>query len=184
MSALIRTVGGRETPAPGRWTIAKGRPVTWRAGRRFRRCRATGRTTAGSLLITDPGDLAFHLGFTGGCIPHPTTPHPTTVTYQSISIDPTPGHGLWSVAGELVVNGRLIPARSLLTYHGVFRTGPGAIAWLGWDLRLPTLDLPGRGAECGILRHLELSAQLNAEAPSELTSRGNPVKQTRKAHQS
>jgi len=163
MTALIRTIDGRETPAPGRWTIAPGQPVAGRAGRWPRRRDVNVRTRSGALLITEGGAMAVQLNFATASN---TCSQPISLIYQSISIVPLSGDGLWSVAGELIVDGQLTPARSLLIYHGVFRSGPGAIAWLGWRLRVPILHVTG--AAPGVTGQLALSADLNADAPPDL----------------
>ena len=65
--------------------------------------------------------------------------------------------------GELLHGGRAIPARSTLIYHGVYRSGPGAIAWLGWHLPSVRLfDGTGRTVR------LTMTADVNAQAPAEL----------------
>ena len=179
MTALIRTIDGRETPATGRWTIAPGQPVAGRAGRWPRRRDVNARTRSGGMLITETGDLAFRLRFDTASNDYCDS---SSLTYQSISIDALPGDGLWSVAGELIADGQLTPARSLLIYHGVFRSGPGAIAWLGWHLRVPVLRAPCLGAEPGMTRRLALSADLNADAPPDLTL-FLPHHSPRRAHQ-
>jgi hypothetical protein len=171
MSTLIRIADGRETPAPGRWSIAPGHPVTVRSGRWWQRIAGTERRTigrsgiprtgTGSLLISESGALAFklpvvHQGIVGE--------RSKSVTYQSISFSRAAGDGVWIVDGVLLTGGHVIPARSVLSYHGVFRTGSGAVAWLGWHM--PIVRIP----DAGTTRRLEISADLNADAPLELTT--------------
>lgn len=160
-TTLIRRLGGREIPAPGRWTIAPGFPVTVSSG--WDRRKATGRITAGSLLITVVGTMSLRLSIDTRSIPSMNC---RTLQYQSISITPGPGRDIWLVEGQVLLARRIVPARGRLVYHGVFR-GPlglqyqtSAIARLGWYLRFRK-----SGAATGNPRRHDLSADLSAHAP-------------------
>ena len=91
----------------------------------------------------------------------------TVLRYQSIAIAAGSGRGRWTVDGEMLVAGRLLPARSALVYHGVFRSplkvpdGAGAIARLGWHLTFGRIP----GSPAGVSRRHALSADLSAHAP-------------------
>lgn len=179
MTELIRTACGQETPAPGRWTFASGQPVVALAGPWWRQSRGLGRTTGGAFLITTAGSMSIQLRWDGLRWDRPLpgqfskgfgTPGElsTSLTYQSFSIRPGTC-GSWLIDGELIVEGRIFAARSTVTYHGVYRSGAGAIAWLGWRLPIPrslVTDFPvfGQG-------RILLTADLNADAPSHLTDR-------------
>ncbi len=174
MVELIRITRGQETPAPGRWTIAPGQPVAVRTGSWWRARRTAGRVTAGGLLINQDGAMAFRIAVelaTAGS-------YPTALTYQSIQVQPIRDQGIWRVAGEIIGQGRVHPAHSRLYYRGVFRGAPGAIAWLSWHL--PRTQIPG--ADRDVNRRLELSADLNVDAPQELCEPKNrnehPVRTT------
>lgn len=156
MSSLILIRNGRETPAPGRWTIAPGQPVCWVTGHGWRKRTSTGRTTAGGLLLDPAGPAAFRLSVHAtaaiGLADH--------IDYQSFSINDDTLDSHWQVDGEVLWAGRVIPARSVLVYHGVFRTGAGAVAWLGWQTRIAL------GRTGGKPTRIRLSAELNLEAPA------------------
>ena len=161
MTTLIRTSGGQETPAPGRWTIAPGHPVRCRIGSNLRRHQLTVRSDSGSLLVTETGGLAFQMSIAAGTLGDHMAER---LAYQSIAIHRGPGDATWLVDGELLHRGRAVPARSTVVYHGVYRSGPGAIAWLGWHL--PTVRLrDGNGRPV----RLTMTADVNAQAPAELT---------------
>ena len=160
MTTLIRITGGQETPAPGRWTIAPGHPVRYRIGSNLRRHQLTARSDGGALLVTDTGGLAFQMSVAAGALGRPIAER---LTYQSIAVHRGPGEGTWLVDGELLHGGRAIPARSTVVYHGVYRSGPGAIAWLGWHL--PTVRLADSS---GRVVRLTMTADVNAQAPAEL----------------
>ena len=162
-STLIQTVDGQETPAPGRWTIAPGYPVDSRAGRWWHRSTSTLRTRSGYLLVAADERMSLQIVLDATPLRRPGL---ASLTYQSFSILQTLTPGLWAVDGELVSGGHVIPARSVLQYHGVFRTGRTVIARLGW--RLPHQ----RGQNHippGFVR-LSAAADVNAEAPPTLTN--------------
>jgi hypothetical protein len=136
------------------------------------------------LLITAAGSMSFQLSWGGLAWNRRAPSRPaaegigipaTSLTYQSFSLRPGSGGGTWLVDGELIIGGRICAARSTLTYHGVYRTGPGAIAWLGWQLPIPRpliADSPALGGG-----RLQLSADLNADAPGRLNER-HPVRRS------
>jgi hypothetical protein len=87
------------------------------------------------------------------------------VTYQSIRMTSGARADQWVVDGELVAGHEIVAARSVLNYHGVYRSGPGALAWLGWRLASSGI----RGARAAGTRWA-LAADLNADAPGGLAT--------------
>lgn len=163
-TTLIRRLGGREIPAPGRWIIAPGFPVAVRSG--WRRRSGTGRIAAGSLFVSAVGTMSLRLSIDTTSMPWMRC---RTLQYQSMSIAAGSGRDVWLVEGQVVTARRILPARGRLVYHGVFRSPLGlqqqtsAIARLGWFLRFRQ-----SGAATGDPRRLDLSADLSAHAPQFL----------------
>jgi hypothetical protein len=160
-TTLIRTVHGRETPGPGRWVIAPGYPVQYRTGHWWRAISGTLRTVTGHLLVPDSAGLSFQITLDTREM---ALAGRDVLRYQSLAIDASSVSGSWPVDGELFTADRIVPARSVLHYHGVFRTGAAAVARIGWQLRVPAWQRRD-GRQGG---PLSVTADLNAEAPPVL----------------
>jgi hypothetical protein len=161
-SPLIRTIDGIETPSPGQWVIAPSQPVTASRRTRFHRHRHAAHTHGGTLTIGDrPEAIAFELYVDAMELPVPFS-RPSLIV-RSTAVE-TARDGRWIVSAD--VNGTDLQVVSLsLRYHGVFRRGGHAVAWLTLEAQLAALQGGRRGATG---RRLDLTAELNAEAPRSL----------------
>jgi hypothetical protein len=159
-SPLIRVVDDVETPAPGRWTIAANQAVAGSRRHLGRRVSGIGRTIGGALRIDDN-----HLGSTMEVaiavedLPFPVA---STLHYRATALIPTP-EGIWLLNGDLTAGKITRPLRSIARYHGVFRNGGRAAAWVTLHARIDLSHFAARRTFAG--RHLDLIADLNADSP-------------------
>lgn len=150
---LIRSVGGVELPTPGWWQMHAHQPVTLR--RRSWRSRASGGTAAGGLTIAgDPYESTLDLLVSpAGAGIDAGADDDLLITASLVSASPG---GWWRFAGT--VSGTVTrPVAVDVRYHGVFRRGDRASAWLTVWAALPR-------AAGG--RRVTLTADLHAESPA------------------
>jgi hypothetical protein len=82
--------------------------------------------------------------------------------YTATALIPTPG-GIWMLNGDLTAGTVTRAQRAVVRYHGVYRHGDRAAAWLTLHARIDLADFMGRRVFTG--RHLDISADLNADSP-------------------
>lgn len=146
---LIRLLDGIELPTAGSWRIAAGQPVTLQQGGWRRRLVHT--NAAGALVVTDePRQSALALRVTS-----PSGSHPDLTIGAQLAAA-TSG-GSWRFAGS--VRGTVeLPITLDVTYHGVYRHGEEATAWL-----TVRADLPAVGRQPAAV----LTGELNADRSKE-----------------
>jgi hypothetical protein len=162
---LIRTTADVETPAPGRWRIPGRQQVDLIRETMFRTIVRRGRTIGGLLTVDPDGRLAVQL--IAGV---PGRSPVEIVRYAAASITPS-ADGVWMADGELTLAGAVVPQRTSIRYHGVFRHGDRAMAVLALTSRIQTARRRPH--------NLELRAELNAEAPAELLAWPNDHREGR-----
>lgn len=145
---LIRLLDGIELPTPGNWRIAAGQPVTLQRGGWRRRPAHT--DAAGALVVADePRQSTLGMRVTS------PSGHPDlTISAQLAAAS---SHGSWRFAGS--VRGTVeLPITLDVTYHGVYRHGEEATAWL-----TVRADLPAIGGQPAAV----LTGELNADRTKE-----------------
>lgn len=142
---LIRSYGGAEVPAPGWWRIPNSHAtVSYRARTGLlERVRARAPSAYGALEVPEAlGHMALILkigatarsdagGATGlGRLFGNECVH--DVVLRTHEIVPTPS-GNWHARGEIDLGPVSRPAHVIITYHGVYRAGGDAKAWMTVD---------------------------------------------------
>jgi hypothetical protein len=147
---LIRRVDGVELPAPGWWSIAGPQPAGLRTVG-FRRRTFAGIVSGGLTLADDPLDSTIDLLVSPSAATGPDSDLAIHATLASAHWD-----GTWRFRGsvESVVTA---PIDVDVRYHGVFRRGGRATAWLRVRAGLPG----GNGRP-----RLALDADVNADGPA------------------
>lgn len=142
VTELIRSSGGAEVPAPGRWRIPNSHvTISYRARTGLlERVRARAPSASGTLHIADDlrhVALVLNVGATGRS---DATDAPglgallgneclQDVVLRTREIVPTLDV-IWRARGEIDLGPVSQPARVTITYHGVYRAGDDAKAWL------------------------------------------------------
>jgi hypothetical protein len=159
-SPLIRVIDGVETPAPGQWTIAANQPVVGSRRSLGRRVTGMGRTIDGVVRI-DESHLgsAMELSIAVEDLPFPVA---STLQYRANALIPT-AEGMWLLNGDLTAGAITRPLRAIARYHGVFRHGGRAAAWLTFHRRVDLSSFGARRILSG--RYLDLITDLNADSP-------------------
>jgi hypothetical protein len=144
---LIRTIDDVEVPTIGRWMIHRHQPVTLRPTTGWRR-RVIPAVASGTLVVADdPLESILSLAIE---------------TTDGLGIDllgrlvEAGSLGAWRVDGAVSLGGAIGSFTCDVDYHGVFRHGERATAWLTVRAVLPTGP-----ARRGLA--FELEAELNAE---------------------
>jgi hypothetical protein len=120
-----------------------------------------GHTIDGSLLIADRhAGSAIEMTIAVEGIPFPVA---STLHYNATTLIPTPD-GIWLLNGDLIAGAVTRPQRAIVRYHGVYRYGDRAAAWLTLNARIDLADYLGRRPFAG--RHLLLTADLNTDCPT------------------
>jgi hypothetical protein len=159
-STLIRIVDRVETPAVGLWTIAPNQAVAGTRRHLGRHIAGAGRTLDGSLLVADHNSgSAMELTIAVDDLPFPDA---STLHYEATGLVPT-REGIWLLNGELTAGAVTRPLRALVRYHGVYRHGDRAAAWLTLHACIDLASFAGRRMFSG--RYINLTADLNADAP-------------------
>jgi hypothetical protein len=119
-----------------------------------------GRTIDGAVRI-DAGHLgsAMELSIAVEDLPFPVA---STLQYRATALIPTPER-MWLLNGELTAGAITRPLRAIARYHGVFRHGGRAAAWLTLHARVDLSSFGARRILGG--RYLDIIADLNADSP-------------------
>jgi hypothetical protein len=177
VSPLIRFVDRVETPAQGRWTIAANQPVLGARRDFARRVAGTGRTVDGQLVMAkDPLGSSLELTIAADDLPFPEAP---TLHYRATALVPT-REGIWLLNGDLAAGSVARPLRSIVRYQGVYRNGERAAAWLTLHARVDLSSYPlGKSMRRFFIgRYLDITAELNADAPMTLASASGRLNET------
>jgi hypothetical protein len=138
---LIRELGGVELPAPGPWAIPRSHLSVHFSARTGRLRRARGQTPAatGTLCVEEDGRVSLLLSVGawarpgGGAAASLGTllgnPRINGIVLRAETAGPASGR-TWPMQGEVGLSWVTRPASVVVTYHGVFRAGPDAKAWL------------------------------------------------------
>jgi hypothetical protein len=138
---LIRELGGVELPAPGTWAIPSSHVSVSFSARtgRFRRARGQAPAAAGALCVKEDGRVSLLLSVGAWARPGDGraaslgtllgNPRINGIVLRAETVEPARG-GTWSMRGEIGLSWVTRPASVVVTYHGVFRAGPDAKAWL------------------------------------------------------
>ena len=130
-TTLIRTVDGVEWPLPGQWEIRPGHPLDVRRVRLLHRRRDLVSTYRGELVVADPGlgsTLHLAIGAAPGLRLVGIDVRATITAADEL--------GSWQFAGTARAGDDLFHVDGVATYHGVFRAGARANAWLDLDVVL------------------------------------------------
>ena len=174
---FIRNVNGVEVPAPGRWRIPNSHvTVTYAARTGFvRRVRARAPEASGAFDIADDlGSASFELSVGASASPHARDvpslgamlgdEHLDRLVLRASAIEPTTD-GPWRARGEVEFDGVSRQSPVIITYHGVYKAGDGAKAWLTVHAGI-LQDISGPRRR----RPIELVADVLAIGPSRLQS--------------
>lgn len=145
---LIRQIDGIELPAAGWWPIAPQRMSLRTVGLRRRTMSAT--VSGGVTLGDDPDDSMLDLLVSPGDGGSPDSDLAIHAALTSASRD-----GVWHFSGS-VEAAATAPIAVDVRYHGVYRRGERATAWLA-----VRATLPGGGSR----PRLVLEGDLNADFP-------------------
>jgi hypothetical protein len=154
---LIRTIGGIETPHPGRWSIAAGPPVAIEMTRRWRRRRSVGRVHGGALVINeDVMASTLSLVITQE---EPGREQRIEFEGQLHGADPS---GRWQFSGRMQIGTSCAPSTVDAYYRGVYRSGAHPVAWLA----LHGHTHSSSGPTPATMMRLSWVTDVNADAPA------------------
>jgi hypothetical protein len=124
---LIRMIDGIEVPALGRWTIASGYSIIRRDPGGWGRRRRSDRITGGLLVIGV--DLpTCRLELAGGAVDDNGATGSWQIDGELVEAD---RYGVWRFTGSCQQDTGIGAADIVARYHGVYRHGGRATAWLG-----------------------------------------------------
>ena len=172
---LIRTIGGAEVPAPGSWQIPRGHVTVSYTGRIgvLRRMRAQAPSATGTLDVSEDSaalELTIAASPRAGSIDAPGlggllgADDAPQVELRAPALVPTP-HGIWRTSGQIRIGRSTQAVPVTVTYHGVYRSGDTAKAWL-------TVHATAEGNGRRLHGPVELVADVLAVAPSPTAAAG------------